>query len=170
MFKPLSCINSQFFNISLDSEDAFEKFLKSLCQLLCYLTTGLFWIARTCSTNNNDLICRVFLQSLNHIIFDTRSDKHRHNNSISLLDFLLLIHFLNYRFQIRETPDYKIWQDAMDAEFGGGKFGDQRGAIRPRRGASNSLQHNTSRNFLLKRSALQSDTCCNCCTYVRCYL
>ena len=42
-----------------------------------------------------------------------------------MLDFLLLIHFLNYRFQIRETPDYKIWQDTMDAEFGGGKFGDQ---------------------------------------------
>jgi len=24
--------------------------------------------------------------------------------------------------QIRETPDFKIWQDTMDAEFGGGKF------------------------------------------------
>ena len=67
--------------------------------------------------------------------------------ALGLLDFLLLIHFLNYRFQIRETPDYKIWQDTMDAEFGGGKFGDQRGAIRPRRGASNLLQHNTLRNF-----------------------
>ena len=64
-----------------------------------------------------------------------------------MLDFLLLIHFLNYRFQIRETPDYKIWQDTKDAEFGGGKFGDQRGAIRRRRGASNSPQHNTLRNF-----------------------
>lgn len=31
----------------------------------------------------------------------------------------------------------------MDTEFRGGKFGDRLGAIRPRRGASNSLQHNT---------------------------
>ena len=35
-----------------------------------------------------------------------------------LIRIILFLHF----FQIRESPDYKIWQDTMDAEFGGGKF------------------------------------------------
>ena len=53
---------------------------------------------------------------------DHTSTSINNNIIISGLIFHFFDLFVSSCFQIRETPDYKIWQDTMDAEFGGGKF------------------------------------------------